>query len=219
MDKKTSSVNDLVVTYVVAVVSVLMALVLGAYTFAAAIAKFADVSAGLPSIFGVLGGGSVTSIVVGGAMAVIGGVIAHLAMKEIATSADAGKLVASDNYALINKLAKAFCFITAGAAIVGAVVVLMGALFSITDYTPWKSYLLGECLPFLFVAGGLVAGGVMIDKFVKAEIKPNMLAIVALSVGIAGLALGSIAVIVNTHVNNPTTTIRNTYQYLQDLDY
>ena len=204
---KSSSLTDITVTYGVAVVSVIIAFALGAYSIAAAIAMFTDNSASLPSIFNLLGSGGVTSTAASAAVAVFAGVIAHLAMGKIATSKSAGALVASDNYKLINKFARAFCFITAGAALVCAVAVLLGALLSISDYTPWGAYLLGETVPLLFVAGGLCGAAIMLDKFVKTAIKPNMLAMVGLIVAIVGMVLVCIAILVTTHISNAPSTI------------
>lgn len=209
---KSSSLADITVTYGVAVVSVIIAFALGAYSIAAAIAMFTDNSADLPSIFNLLGSGGVTSTVASAAVAVFAGVIAHLAMGRIATSKSAGALVASDNYQLINKFARAFCFITAGAALACAVAVLLGALLSISDYTPWGAYLLGETVPLLFVAGGLCGAAIMLDKFVKAAIKPNMLAMVGLIIAIAGMVLVCIAILVTTHVSDtPSGSYRSIY--------
>lgn len=221
MDKhKPTSTADIVVTYGVAIVSIVIAFALGAYALAGAIATFADTTASMPSIFGLLGGGGTTSLITTAALAVLGGVIGHMAMKKVATSKDAGALVASESYQMINKAARAFCFITAGAALVAAVAVLLGAVLSINDYTPWKSYLVGEVLPLIFTAGGLIAAGVLIDKFVKATIKPNVFAMVALGVAVAGIVLSCVAVLVKSHVSSTpsSSTYRSIYKSLYDYD-
>lgn len=215
---RTSSIADIIVTYGVAVVSIIIAFTLGTYAVAGAIAMFADTSASLPGIFSVLGSGSSVAIVVSGALAVFAGIIANMTMKKIASSKDASHLVSSDNYQMINKVARAFCFITAGAALVSAVAVLLAVLLSINDYTPWKSYLVGEILPLIFVAAGLVAAAVMIDKFVKTTIKPNILTMAAIGVAIAGIALACIAVLVTTHTSSTpsSSTYRSIYDSLLD---
>lgn len=215
MKEKTDSINDLTVVYGVAVVSVIIAFGLGAYALAAAICMFADTSTSLPGIFSVLGGGGVTSTITNGALAVLAGVVARLALNKIAASPEASDLVNSNNYTLINKVAKAFCYITAGAAIVAAVAVLLAVLLSINDYTPWKDYLLGESFPLVCIAAGLVAAGELTGKFVKAEIKPDVLAKAALAVAIVGMVLSCVAVIVETHTSStPASTVRNTFRYL-----
>ena len=214
---KSTSVADVVVTYGVAVVSIIVACVFGAYSLAGAIATFADTTASMPSIFGILGGGGTTSLIVTAALAVFGGVIGQMAMKKITASKNASELVASSSYQMINKTARAFCFVTAGAAAIAAAAVLLGAVLSISNYTPWKSYLVGEVLPLIFTAGGLIAAGVLIDKFVKATIKPNMLTTTALGIAIIGIALCCIAVLVKTHVDTtPSSTYRSVYESIFD---
>lgn len=215
MDKTKTSVNDLVVTYGVAVFAVVLAMTLGAYTIAGAIAMFADSAAKMPSIFGLFGNGDTPSLVVAGAIATVMGVIAQFALKKIASSKEAGALVASDSYALINKGVRSFCFITAGVAAVAAVAVLLAAVLSISDYTPWRGYLLGETLPLLFTAAGLVLAGVMIDKFVKAEVKPTVLSTAALIVAIIGIVLACVAVLVKSHTsrsNGNSSNYENFYR-------
>lgn len=214
---KSTSVADVVVTYGVAVVSIIVACVFGAYSLAGAIATFADTTASMPSIFGILGGGGTTSLIVTAALAVFGGVIGQMAMKKITASKNASELVASSSYQMINKTARAFCFVTAGAAVIAAAAVLLGAVLSISNYTPWKSYLVGEVLPLIFTAGGLIAAGILIDKFVKATIKPNMLTTTALGIAIIGIALCCIAVLVKTHVDTtPSSTYRSVYESIFD---
>ena len=214
---KSTSVADVVVTYGVAVVSIIVACVFGAYSLAGAIATFADTTASMPSIFGILGGGGTTSLIVTAVLAVFGGVIGQMAMKKITVSKNASELVASSSYQMINKTARAFCFVTAGAAVIAAAAVLLGAVLSISNYTPWKSYLVGEVLPLIFTAGGLIAAGVLIDKFVKATIKPNMLTTTALGIAIIGIALCCIAVLVKTHVDTtPSSTYRSVYESIFD---
>ena len=214
---KSTSVADVVVTYGVAVVSIIVACVFGAYSLAGAIATFADTTADMPSIFGILGGGGTTSLITTAALAVFGGVIGQMAMKKITASKNASELVASSSYQMINKTARAFCFVTAGAAVIAAAAVLLGAVLSISNYTPWKSYLVGEVLPLIFTAGGLIAAGVLIDKFVKATIKPNMLTTTALGIAIIGIALCCIAVLVKTHVDTtPSSTYRSVYESIFD---
>ena len=214
---KSTSVADVVVTYGVAVVSIIVACVFGAYSLAGAIATFADTTASMPSIFGILGGGGTTSLIVTAALAVFGGVIGQMAMKKITASKNASELVASSSYQMINKTARTFCFVTAGAAVIAAAAVLLGAVLSISNYTPWKSYLVGEVLPLIFTAGGLIAAGVLIDKFVKATIKPNMLTTTALGIAIIGIALCCIAVLVKTHVDTtPSSTYRSVYESIFD---
>ena len=214
---KSTSVADVVVSYGVAVVSIIVACVFGAYSLAGAIATFADTTASMPSIFGILGGGGTTSLIVTAALAVFGGVIGQMAMKKITASKNASELVASSSYQMINKTARAFCFVTAGAAVIAAAAVLLGAVLSISNYTPWKSYLVGEVLPLIFTAGGLIAAGVLIDKFVKATIKPNMLTTTALGIAIIGIALCCIAVLVKTHVDTtPSSTYRSVYESIFD---
>ena len=214
---KSTSVADVVVSYGVAVVSIIVACVFGAYSLAGAIATFADTTASMPSIFGILGGGGTTSLIVTVALAVFGGVIGQMAMKKITASKNASELVASSSYQMINKTARAFCFVTAGAAVIAAAAVLLGAILSISNYTPWKSYLVGEVLPLIFTAGGLIAAGVLIDKFVKATIKPNMLTTTALGIAIIGIALCCIAVLVKTHVDTtPSSTYRSVYESIFD---
>lgn len=214
---KSKSVADIVVTYGVAVVSIIVAFALGAYSLAGAIAAFADTTAGMPSIFSILGSGSTASLITTSALAVFGAIIANMALKKIASSKDASALVASDSYHMINKVAKAFCYITAGAALVAAVAVLLGAVLSISNYTPWKSYLVGEVLPLIFTAGGLIGAGVMIDKFTKATVKPNVLAMAAIGLAVAGIALCCIAVLVKTHVDSaPSSTYRSVYESIFD---
>ena len=214
---KSKSVADIVVTYGVAVVSIIIAFTLGAYSLAGAIATFADTTAGMPSVFGIFGSGSTASLITTSALAVFGAIIANMALKKIASSKDASALVASDSYHMINKVAKAFCYITAGAALVAAVAVLLGAVLSISNYTPWKSYLVGEVLPLLFTAGGLIGAGVMVDKFTKATIKPNVLAMAAIGIAVAGIALCCIAVLVKTHVDStPNSTYRSVYESIFD---
>lgn len=215
--RKSKSVADIVVTYGVAVVSIIVAFTLGAYSLAGAIATFADTTASMPSVFGILGSGSTASLITTSALAVFGAIIANMALKKIASSKDASALVASDSYHMINKVAKAFCYITAGAALVAAVAVLLGAVLSISNYTPWKSYLVGEVLPLIFTAGGLIGAGVMVDKFTKATIKPNVLAMAAIGVAVAGIALCCIAVLVKTHVDStPSSTYRSVYESIFD---
>lgn len=214
---KSTSVADVVVTYGVAVISIIVACVFGAYSLAGAIATFADTTASMPSIFGILGGGGTTSLIVTAALAVFGGVIGQMAMKKITASKNASELVASSSYQMINKTARAFCFVTAGAAVIAAAAVLLGAVLSISNYTPWKSYLVGEVLPLIFTAGGLIAAGVLIDKFAKATIKPNMLTTTALGIAIIGIALCCIAVLVKTHVDTtPSSTYRSVYESIFD---
>lgn len=214
---KSTSVADVVVTYGVAVISIIVACVFGAYSLAGAIATFADTTASMPSIFGILGGGGTTSLIVTAVLAVFGGVIGQMAMKKITVSKNASELVASSSYQMINKTARAFCFVTAGAAVIAAAAVLLGAVLSISNYTPWKSYLVGEVLPLIFTAGGLIAAGVLIDKFVKATIKPNMLTTTALGIAIIGIALCCIAVLVKTHVDTtPSSTYRSVYESIFD---
>ena len=214
---KSTSVADVVVSYGVAVVSIIVACVFGAYSLAGAIATFADTTAGMPSIFGILGGGGTTSLIVTAVLAVFGGVIGQMAMKKITASKNASELVASSSYQMINKTARAFCFVTAGAAVIAAAAVLLGAVLSISNYTPWKSYLVGEVLPLIFTAGGLITAGVLIDKFVKATIKPNMLTTTALGIAIIGIALCCIAVLVKTHVDTtPSSTYRSVYESIFD---
>lgn len=214
---KSKSVADIVVTYGVAVVSIIIAFTLGAYSLAGAIATFADTTASMPSIFSILGSGSTASLITTSALAVFGAIIANMALKKIASSKDASALVASGSYHMINKVAKAFCYITAGAALVAAVAVLLGAVLSISNYTPWKSYLVGEVLPLIFTAGGLIGAGVMVDKFTKATIKPNVLAMAAIGVAVAGIALCCIAVLVKTHVDStPSSTYRSVYESIFD---
>ena len=117
----------------------------------------------------------------------------------------------------VNKTARAFCFVTAGAAVIAAAAVLLGAVLSISNYTPWKSYLVGEVLPLIFTAGGLIAAGVLIDKFVKATIKPNILTTTALGIAIIGIALCCIAVLVKAHVDTtPSSTYRSVYESIFD---
>ena len=214
---KSKSVADIVVTYGVAVVSIIIAFTLGAYSLSGAIALFADSTASMPSIFGLLGGGGEISLIVTAALAVFGAVVANMALKKITSSKDASALVTSDSYHMINKVAKAFCFITAGAALVAAVAVLLGAVLSISNYTPWKSYLVGQTLPLIFTAAGLIGAGVMIDKFIKATIKPNVLTMATIGVAVAGIALCCIAVLVKTHVDSsPSSTYRSVYESLFD---
>ncbi|MDO4271797.1 MAG: hypothetical protein Q4C83_02345 [Candidatus Saccharibacteria bacterium] len=220
MDSKEASVNDLVVTYGIAVVAVITACSIGAYVLAGAIAMFTGNMADMPSIFGILGSGGVIDLMVAGGIAVVAGVIAHLALKKVASSPNAGAMVATDNYALINKTAKAGCFIGAGLAGVAAVAVLLGALLSINRYTPWGSYFLGDIMPLLFTGAGLVAAGVLIGKFVKAEVKANVLSMVAMVIAIAGIALACIAVLVRSHISTSSSTetfLRNSiYNVLND---
>lgn len=209
MEKQKQSVNDLIVTYGVAVVSVIMALALGSYVIAGAIAMFTKNTVGLPSILAVIGGGGVTSLMVSGIFSVLGAVVAMLAFKKITTSPQAGDLVSSNCYDLTNKFARAFCFLTAmaaGAAILG---VLLALLLSISDYTPWGARFLDTIMPLAFVAVGLALAGVLIGKFVKAEIKPNVLSAVSLVVAIIAAVIAIVAILVSTHVSSSST---KTYQ-------
>ena len=90
-------------------------------------------------------------------------------------------------------------------------------MLSISNYTPWKSYLVGEVLPLIFTAGGLIGAGVMVDKFTKATIKPNVLAMAAIGIAVAGIALCCIAVLVKTHVDStPSSTYRSVYESIFD---
>lgn len=204
-DTKFNEVNELTVTYGVSVVSLILALALGALSVGNAIALFAKASASLPSLFGVLGGSGTMSATVSGLLAVFAGVVAFLGLKKITTSSAAGELVASKEYNLTNKYAKAFAYITAAAAVVAALGMLLGALLSINDYTPWKEYLVGGALPLVLVALGLGLAGMLIDKFTKAQVKPNMLSTVALVVAGVGLLLAIIGVIVASHVSGGST--------------
>lgn len=199
---KAGEVNSLTVTYGVSVVSLILALALGALSVGNAIALFAKASNSLPSLFGVFGGSGVMSATVSGLLAVFAGVIAMLGLKKITTSSAAGELVASKEYDLTNKYAKAFAYITAAAAVLGALGVLLGALLSINDYTPWKDYLVGGSLPLILLALGLGMAGMLLDKFTKAQVKPNMLSTVALAVAGVGLLLAIIGVIVASHVSS-----------------
>lgn len=211
-EKKEGSLNTLLVTYVVSVVSVIVSLAMGAMTVAGGISIFTKESVDLPAVFAVFGGGKI-SLVAAAALALFAGVIACLGMKKIATSSEAGALVASDGYDLTNKAAKAFSYLMAIGAVVAALGILLGALLSINDYTPWKSYFLGEVLPLVFLAIGLAVAGVLIDKFSKAQIKPNMLPIVALIVAGLGMILVMVAVIVSTHTSGSSDSTYNTSTY------
>ena len=98
-------------------------------------------------------------------------------------------------------------------------------LLSITDYTPWKTYMLGEFMPLLFIAVGFYVAGMMIDRFVKATMKPSMLSAIAMGVAALGLILAIIAVLIDVHGGSSSSTI-DTSDYLKtykpvklDLDY
>lgn len=226
MNQNNSTLTDLIVSYGVAVVSIIIALVFGAYAFAAAITLFFDSGASLPGIFGLIGGGGNTDLIVSGVIALVAGVISHFSLKKITSSPDAGNLVSSDNYQLINKAAHTFCNVAAAISAAGAVAVLLTALLSITDYTPWKTYMLGEFMPLLFIAVGFYTAGMMIDRFVKAAMKPSMLSMIAMIVAAAGLVLAIVAVLVDVHGGSSTSVDIDTSDYLKtyepvklDLDY
>lgn len=215
MDKKATSVNDLMVVYGVSVASVILAIVLGATTIAGAIALFTDNSLSLPSIFGVLGGNSYASLMTSGILATLSGVMAHLGLKKIATdSSIAAKLVDTDNYKLINKTAKTGCFVAAVLAGAGACGALLATLLSITSYTDWGACFLGQILPMLFIAGAFAASGVIIDKLVKAELKPNVIAMIAIIIAAVGLLLAFIAVPVKAH-SKTSSTYNSIYNLLK----
>lgn len=225
MNQNNSTLTDLIVSYGVAVVSIIIALVFGAYAFAAAITLFFDSGASLPGIFGLIGGGGNTDLIVSGVIALVAGVISHFSLKKITSSPDAGNLVSSDNYQLINKAAHTFCNVAAAISAAGAVAVLLTALLSITDYTPWKTYMLGEFMPLLFIAVGFYTAGMMIDRFVKATMKPSMLSAIAMGVAALGLILAIIAVLIDVHGGSSSSTIDasdylKTYEPVKlDLDY
>ena len=87
----------------------------------------------------------------------------------------------------------------------------------ISDYTPWKSRFVGTIIPLLFIGAGLAGAGIIINKFVKAAIKPNVLAMIALGMAIFGIVLACIAVLVDAHVSKtPTSTIRSIYNTMVD---
>lgn len=218
MEKKnSSSITDIVITYGVTIISIIAAFTLAAYSVAGAIAMFADEVISLPSIFGVFGGNSAMSLITTSALGVLFAVVAHLGMGKVSSSKDAAALVASDNYQMINKIAKAFCFITAALAGVAAIAVLLATILTISDYTPWKSRFVGTIIPLLFIGAGLAGAGIVINKFIKAAIKPNVLAMIALGMAIFGIILACIAVLVDAHVSKtPTSTIRSVYESILD---
>lgn len=225
MNQNNSTLTDLIVSYGVAVVSIIIALVFGAYAFAAAITLFFDSGASLPGVFGLIGGGGNTDLIVSGVIALVAGVISHFSLKKITSSPEAGNLVSSDNYQLINRAARSFCNVAAAISAAGAVAVLLTALLSITDYTPWKTYMLGEFMPLLFIAVGFYAAGMMVDRFVKATMKPSMLSAIAMGVAALGLVLAIIAVLIDVHGDSSSSTVDTsdyvkTYEPVKlDLDY
>ena len=217
MEKKSSSsIIDIVVTYGVTITSIILAFTLGAYALAASIAMFADEIASLPSIFGILGGGGSMSLITTSALAVIFAIVAHMGMKKVSASSDVATLTASDEYRTINKVAKAICFIGGAMAVVAALAVVLTAVLTIDNYTPWKSYLVGSFLPLLIVAAGLFGAGIAINMFTKATLKPAMLTIITLGIAIVGIVLAFVAVLVDAHVDRTPSSIKSIYDSILD---
>ena len=186
-------------TYASAITGFIVALVLGAAVLMGGIMRFFDVSMILP----VLGG-----LIDTGVVAVAAGVISIVAMNKVAHSADSGLLVSSDFYRTANGVAK---FVAKALAVFGAAVAVAALLemllrTSTIEYN-WKTYLLGSCLPALSLAAGAFASGIMIEKFEKAQIKPNVLPIVAVVVAGVALLMAVIAVAVKSNIS--TTSIYN----------
>lgn len=201
-EKQSTDINDLAITYGVTIASIVTAFSLGAYALATAIAIFTKNGLGLFSIFSPVGDASSIGVFTTSAIALAASIVSYLGMKKISNSKQAGELVSSNGYKMINKVSMTVCYLTAGLAAIGVISIIVGGLITMNRYTDWVSYLVGGCIPLAFLGCGAVGAAITIKKFTKGEIKPVVLSYIAMGIAATGLALVFIALIVSTHASS-----------------
>lgn len=200
--KQSTDINDLTITYGVTIASIVTAFSLGAYALAMAIAIFTKNSLGLFSIFSPVGDASSIGVFTTSAIALAASIVSYLGMKKINSSKQAGELVSSNGYKMINNVSMAVCCLTAGLAAIGVVSIIIGGLITMNRYTDWVSYLAGGCVPLVFLGCGAAGAAIAIKKFTKGELKPTVLSYVAMGIAASGLVLVFVALIVSTHASS-----------------
>ena len=191
--KQSTDINDLTITYGVTIASIVTAFSLGAYALAMAIAIFTKHSLGLFSIFSPVGDASSIGVFTTSAIALAASIVSYL---------EAGELVSSNGYKMINKVSMAVCYLTAGLAAIGVISIIIGGLITMNRYTDWVSYLAGGCVPLVFLGCGAAGAAIAIKKFTKGEIKPVVLSYIAIGIAATGLALVFTVLIVSTHASS-----------------
>lgn len=192
-------------TYASTVIGFATSMTLGAAALIGGIMRFFNVSMAVPVI-----GGLVDTAVI----ATVAGAVSMYAMNKVAHSADVAQLASSDFYKKVNSVAKFMAKLLAifGIAVAAAALLEMLLKASMIQYS-WDDYLLGTFLPALALAAGAYAYGVMIDKFEKAQLKPNLLPTVGVAIAGVALLLSIVSVAVTSNINTPT--YRNPVQYQQ----
>lgn len=196
---------SLYATYAGTVIGFATSMTLGAAALIGGIMRFFNVSMAVPVI-----GGLVDTAVI----ATVAGAVSMYTMNKVAHSADVAQLASSDFYKKVNSVAKFMAKLLAifGIAVAAAALLEMLLKASMIQYS-WDDYLLGTFLPALALAAGAYVYGVMIDKFEKAQLKPNLLPTVGVAIAGVALLLSIVSVAVTSNINTPT--YRNPVQYQQ----
>lgn len=197
---------SLYATYAGTVIGFVVSMVLGAAALIGGIMRFFNVSMAIPVI-----GGLVDTAVI----ATVSGAVSMYAMNKVVHSADAAQLASSDFYKKVNGVAKFMAKLLAifGVAVAAAALLEMLLKASLIQYN-WGYYLLGTFLPALALAAGAYASGVMISKFEKAQLKPNLLPTVGVAIAGVALLLSIISVAVASNIDT-TPTYRSPVRYQQ----
>jgi hypothetical protein len=197
--------NPLAGKYAVAVFGALVSVLTGVFAIVKAIGMFAGVSASvsIPSPLTVFfPGGSLVGSVAMGLMAVLFGLASFMAFSKITKSPDAGSLVSSTAYRVINTVAISIAAVIGVTLVVNAAAAAVASLLAIQESLDWKEIYLGEFLPSLLVGGGLLTVAYMIHAFSRAKLKATAITGAALAIAALGCVLIFVAVGVKSHTND-----------------
>lgn len=203
----TTKPSSLLPTYIVAVVTLMVAATCGAITIGMGIALFTNNSVTMPGLMGMILGSSdrlVTPVALGlvGALA---GLAGFMALGRIKKSVEAGNLVTSNSFHAVNTAAVIVSGLIGSAFVIYALSVALTTLLAIQDGLPWGAYYLGQFVPSLLVGGSLLALSMMIKSFSKAKVSATALGIIFWTVALVGFVLVGVAVGIKSHDKGGST--------------
>lgn len=215
--------DNLVPTYIVAIVAAVLAAVLGAMSVGTAIALLSGQAVSFPGFIGLMyafSDGLVAPVALAIA-AVLAAVAALLAFGKITKSAGAAELTKSAAYRVMTTIGILVPAFFGACLVVYAVAVAVATLLAVQNGLPWAAYYLGQFLPILLMGGGLIGAALMVKLFSHAKLAPKILSIIVLSVAALGCLLVLIAVGVKSHSDDASklfnidrpTTVKSVYDY------
>lgn len=203
MAEKTTTVKSsgLLSTYIVAIVTLLIAAVCGAITIGISIALLTNHSVALPGFVGMLldSTDKLVAPVALGLTGALAGLAGFIALAKIKKSAEAGQLVASKEFQTTNTVVIIASGLVGAAFVIYALSVSLATLLAIQDGLPWGSYYLGQFVPALLVGGALIGVSLLIKMFSKAKVSAIALSVIFWVVALVGFVFVSVVIGIKSH--------------------